>query len=238
MVKEPILPMGTSGLDPTKGLQERNVNNLLKILGNKEATDALTAMAKTEKDMWKDIKESVNGLKEFVSFGGTGAVITSFKTEIESSISFVIEDKLSVFENTLKTIIGDKVDPMLLILNTVANSLATYIADNDTGAFVGAMGGWILGQFIPGGVIWTAIGAIIGAAVQDLIEALPKVFKNLWDWLFGGEGHGDYTQTPLEPDPYNTREEYLAYMEEQQRLLEEYLQQIVEKMREQQHLFD
>jgi len=222
MSKEPILPWGTSGLDPTKGMQERNFGNLLKILEKKEATEALTAMAKVDKDTWGNIQNSVADLKDIAVYGGTGKIITSITTSITDSIKFIIDDKLSPITNTLDTIIADKLDPILNFLTDVSNFLAPYLANNDLGAFIGAMVGSIWGE---GAKI---LGGIAGAAIEDLIKRLPEIFKGIWEWLFGGQGHGDYTHTPLTPEPYHTHEEYLAYMEEQQRLLEEEINRILQ----------
>lgn len=189
MSKEPMLPWGTSGLDPTKGLQERNLENLMKIFEKKEASEALTAMAKTDKETWKDINTSISDLNEFISRGGTGAIIESFKERVEESLKFILEDKLSTMRNTLEEIIATKLRDVLDLLDILSNKLATWFAENDTGAFIGALIGSLWGE---GGEI---IGGIIGAAIEELIQWMI----NKWNEFWAAPEEWDPYMLPLNP---------------------------------------
>lgn len=164
-----IIGTGTgvgAGAGGLKGQQERNLGNLMKIFSKKEATQALTEMAKTKPSMWIDIRDSIIGLNDFVSAGGIDKIIDSFK----ETVDLQIEAALSPLTNEVNQLITDwMTENITPILNQIALDLSQYIADNPTGALVGGVIGQIASIFLPGGPLLIALGAIIGAAIEDLI---------------------------------------------------------------------
>ena len=93
-------------------IQEKNLQHLIKVLGTKQSIDALTALGDVDKDTWKDIKESVVSLKDFVIGGG----ISSIKEEIKDIIYENAQGALTPLYNELQPIINElykAVEPLM-----------------------------------------------------------------------------------------------------------------------------
>ena len=156
--------------------QNRNLGNLLKIFGNKQATDALKEMAKVKASTWTDIKDTVSDLKVLSTGGGTGAIITSFKDTIDLSL----EAAISPLSNEVNQLITDwMIDNITPKLTDIVNDLAAFISENRVGGTAGGIAGQILAFFLPGGRIWEIVGALVGASIQDFFEN-PKEPGDLW----------------------------------------------------------
>lgn len=164
MPREPEIQPGSAFHLPAA--QEKNVTSLIKVLGKKEATDALTEMAKVKPSTWTDIKDTVGDLKALAGVGGVGAILSSF-TE---TIKLQIENLLSPIQNEINQAIADQLAPLMTLLSGVINDLSQFLSDNKTGAGIGGIAGEIAAMFLPGGKLLVAIGALIGAAIQQLIE--------------------------------------------------------------------
>ncbi|KKK62797.1 hypothetical protein LCGC14_3000750, partial [marine sediment metagenome] len=54
------------------------------------------------------------------------------------------------------------------ILNDIFNGLGELVSDNSTGGLIGGIAGAIAGLFLPGGLILTAIGAVVGAWIESI----------------------------------------------------------------------
>ncbi len=164
--------------------QEKNIDNLLKIFGKKEATEALTEMAKTKASTWTDIKDSITGLNDFVAVGGATTIIAGFKETVDLQIA----DALSPLTNTINQLLIDALAPVLEKLTTIINDLAAFILRFPTGAVVGGVVGGIASLFLPGGVIvgslLVAIGAVVGAAIENFFNLegnlLPSWTEEQW----------------------------------------------------------
>ena len=50
------------------------------------------------------------------------------------------------------------------------NDLTAFIGEGAEGALIGGVIGGIASLFLPGGIILTAVGAIVGAAIQQILE--------------------------------------------------------------------
>ena len=175
MPREPEIQPGSAFHLPAA--QEKNVGNLMKIFSKKEATDALTEMAKVKASTWTDIKDTVGDLKALAGVGGVGTIISSF-TE---TIKLQIENLLSPIQNEINQAIADQLAPLMTLLSGVINDLSQFLSDNKTGAGIGGIAGEIAAMFLPGGKLLVALGALIGAAIQQLIEWLIANMINIED---------------------------------------------------------
>ena len=151
--------------------QQKNFNNLLKIFSKKEATEALTALAKTKPSTWVDFNESIGMLNRFIELGGGLA----FGETIGRTIKLQIESVLSPLTNEINQMIITAFIPINELLNTIVNELTTFIASNPAGSTIGGVLGGIASLFLPGGPILVAIGALIGAAIEALFGWLSTL---------------------------------------------------------------
>ena len=83
--------------------QAANIDNLLKIFGKKESTEALEEIAKIEKNTWKDIKETTKSLADFALGGG----ISALKGEITTIVQENVQGALGPLYNELQPIINE-----------------------------------------------------------------------------------------------------------------------------------
>lgn len=177
MSKEPIKPGQTFHLPAA---QQANMDNLLKVLSSKKATDALTELGKTKSSTWDNIKETIVGLNDLVRVGG-----------IQGTIETQVDAILSPFKNEMNQLITEALNPIKDIMTDINNELSTFIADNKTGAAIGGIAGQIASQFLPGGPILIAIGGLFGAAVQAFFSRIGtldtmKLLEEAAD-RFGGD---------------------------------------------------
>ena len=227
MPKEPDIIPGQAFHLPA--VQDVNIDNLLKIFGSKEATAALTELAKTESETWTDIKDSITKLNDFIMEGGAAKIIDDFKETVDLQIA----DALSDFTNEIKQAIADTFSPLKEAISTITNDitqfiseelatalepvltaignmaveLSNYILSNPTGAIIGGTAGAIAGLFLPGGAILVAIGALIGSIIEDIItgELAPPIPPGeTGHWVLDPIGRGwiwvpDPTLPPLDP---------------------------------------
>ena len=164
--------------------QNRNLGNLLKIFGSKQATDALKEMSKVKASTWTDIKDTVSDLNTLSTGGGTGAIISSFRDTVE----LTIEQQLSPLTNEVNQLITDWITANITpILNDIISGLTNLVSDNSTGGLIGSIVGSFVALFVPGGILWTIIGAIIGSAFEaavtnwgDHFAALNGTLKRRW----------------------------------------------------------
>ena len=195
MSKEPIQPGQAFHLPAT---QQANVDSLLKILGNKKATEALKELGKTDASTWGDIKESVSGLNDFVSAGGIGKILESFQETVDLQIA----DALSPFKNEINTLITEALSPLDDLLTDINNELSSFISDNQTGAAIGGIAGQIASMFLPGGPILIAVGALFGAAIQAFINSIgtldPFKILDVAAEKFKGSNLGDRLEAMLD----------------------------------------
>ncbi len=146
-------------------IQNRNLGNLLRIFGSKQATDALKEMAKIKASTWTDIKDTVSDLSTLSTGGGTGAIISSFRDTVELTIL----DAVSPLTNEVNQLITDWMTANITpILNDIFSGLGELVSDNSTGGLIGGIVGQIASLFLPGGVILVAIGAVVGAWIESI----------------------------------------------------------------------
>jgi len=171
MPKEPEIQPGQAFHLPAA--QQKNLTTLLGVLNKKEATEAITAIGKMDRGMWSDARITIEGIKSIVEAGGLGAITESFM----ETIKLQIEDMLSPLTNEINQLIGEVMAPIKVLLNDIINNLSQFIASNSEGGAIGGIAGQILGMFLPGGKLLVIIGALIGAAIQQLIEWLIANIK-------------------------------------------------------------
>ena len=197
MPKEPIVGSGFKGPGfEMKGFQQRNLENLLKTLSNKETQKSIEALSKIKKDEWKFMAEATTQLNSFLALGGIEAFASHFTERINTTIELKIDEFLSPLNNEINQAITDILSPVMEILSPVINDIVTFISVNATGAAVGGIVGAILGMVLPGGPIWIAIGAAIGAAIQDPGFAGDDRFARFDAWL---DAQNTSTQIPFTP---------------------------------------
>ena len=84
-------------------IQDKNMESLIKVLGTKQSIDALTAIGDTDKETWKNIHESVVGIRDFVIAGG----ISQFKAEIKEIVNDQVYGALSPLLNEFQPLITE-----------------------------------------------------------------------------------------------------------------------------------
>ncbi len=166
--------------------QAKNFENLLKIFGKKEATEAITEIAKTKSSTWSDIKDTVVDLRTLSTFGGAGAIIT----RLQDTISLTLEDALSPLSNEVNQLIVDWMTTNITpILNDIIGNLAGFVSDHSTGSLIGGIIGEIATLFLPGGQLLVSLGALLGAGVESIIKGVGGFFKDVadsWEQFLGG----------------------------------------------------
>lgn len=157
-----LLPGQSSESFPS--IQEKNLQHLIKVLGTKQATDALREIGDVDKETWKNIKDSIIGLNEFISLGG----ISSVGSQLKDVIELQFDAFLAPLKNELNQLLIDAFGPILEKLTPLMNDLAQFIADNPTGAIVGG----VVGLFLPGGQVTTLLMAIFGSLLQEFLQSI------------------------------------------------------------------
>ena len=156
-------------------IQNRNLGDLLRIFGSKQATDALKEMAKVKASTWTDIKDTVSDLSTLSTGGGTGAIISSFRDTVELTIA----QQFSPLSNEVNQLITDWITTNITpILNTIISDLTNLVSDNSAGGLIGGIVGSVASIFLPGGPILVAIGSIIGAGIEAGIKEVREDVSN------------------------------------------------------------
>ena len=164
-------------------LREKNVQNLLETLSKKETQKSIEALSKIDKDEWGAMATTTQTLKDFVTLGGTSALVTTLTSSVEKTIKLQIESILSPLTNEINQQITDILTPFISdVLTPIINDLNTFLSENQTGAGIGGIIGGVAGLFLPGSpIIGVIVGALIGAliesgytAISDLIEGAPS----------------------------------------------------------------
>jgi len=153
------------------GWEEHHLENLQKELEIKKAeAELMKEMAKISPEQMNNIKLSVQGLNEFVKAGGTEELLSSFKSSIKTSIEDIVGEAMAPLQNEITQIVADAFAPLLKDLNSITNQIAQFIGGNATGGVIGAIIGGIAGHFLPGGPLWIAVGAMVGAGIEAALE--------------------------------------------------------------------
>jgi hypothetical protein len=151
-----------------KGMQERNLENLLETLSKKETQKSIEALAKIEPKDWSAMATVSNTLKEFLELGGTSVMFETMASSITDTLQLQIESILSPITNEINQAMTDILTPFINdILTPFINDLNSFLSENDTGTGVGGIIGGVIGAFTPLGPI---VGGIVGAIVGALIE--------------------------------------------------------------------
>ena len=162
-------------ISPSKeALSNRNLTLLLETLSKKEVQKSIDALSKIERDEWTAMAATATMLNSFVELGGASTLISS----IENTINLQIESILSPLMNEINQTITDLITPFINdILTPVINDLNDFVSENSAGAALGGIAGTIAALWLPGGVIWVAIGALIGAALESSYGDLDELVR-------------------------------------------------------------
>ena len=111
--------------------QERNLENLLRTFGKKEATEALGALGKIEKDTWKDIGGFFKDIKSIAESGTLLDTlvgdITEFKQDIKSMIiDPILAPILEEFGDEIVWIV-DKISKLATLIATVISTITDFL---------------------------------------------------------------------------------------------------------------
>ena len=154
-----------------KGMEERNLQVLLKSLSNKTTLKSIESLSKIDRDDWTAMAATATMLNSFVALGGTGELLSSIKTTIDLKIA----EFLSPLENNINQAISDIITPFITdILTPLMNDLSAFLSENSFGAGVGGIAGNILASFLPGGNIWVVVFAALGAYLEESIGKLLR----------------------------------------------------------------
>lgn len=152
-----IIPsgVGTHGLDPIKGLQERNLGNLLEIFA--AATPVLEEIAKVKPETWR----SMTGL------------FTALEATFGTTVKKIGEGFLtpqSLLKTRLMNTIEGSLAPIMVEINNIANQAEAWALQNQTGVAIGATIGYIAGFALPGSpFVWQLFGAVYGGIYEQFI---------------------------------------------------------------------
>ena len=162
-------------ISPSKeALSNRNLTLLLETLSKKEVQKSIDALSKIERDEWTAMAATATMLNSFVELGGASTLISS----IENTIKLQIESILSPLMNEINQTITDLITPFINdILTPVINDLNDFVSENSAGAALGGIAGTIASLWLPGGIIWVAIGALIGAALESSYGDLDELVR-------------------------------------------------------------
>ena len=162
-----------------KGMEERNLQTLLKSLSNKETQKSIEALSNIERDEWKAMATTATMLNSFVALGSTSELATILTRSIKETVTLQIESILSPLTNEINQQITDILNPFINdILTPLINELNTFLSENSTGAGAGGIIGGIIGAFTPLGPIVGAIaGAIVGALIESGYVALDEAVQ-------------------------------------------------------------
>lgn len=178
--------------------QQANVDNLLKILNKKEATDALKGLGEIDTESWVNMNSTVSTLKEIIDLGGASVVVGDIKEHIKQVLLDNINEAIAPLKNELSAIITDHLVPIYNILNDVTQDLIPFLNDYKTGAFTGALVGsiWGEGTMILGGIMGAALEAFFRFIFWDLwwdhwprmMTDMVTFFKEWWKEATAGVG--------------------------------------------------
>lgn len=124
MPREPEIQPGSTFHLPAA--QEKNIGNLMKIFSKREATDALTAIGKMDKDTWGSVKDTVIGLGSFVAKGG----ISTFKDEIRQVINNEVTGIMSPILNEFQPLFSlfyKAIEPVLPLIQDVVTWIVSFL---------------------------------------------------------------------------------------------------------------
>jgi len=144
---------------------------------DEHALKVITEMKSIKKEEWSAIHDTLLVLKEFTNTEATQFFVDNLK----ETITLKVEEAMAPLDNTINGIINEAMTPILTQLNIITNQLAGYLSEHAQGALIGGIAGQIAAMFLPGGPIIIAIGAILGAIVQDIFDGQPGPLPGLLD---------------------------------------------------------
>ena len=205
MPRDPIIGSGRKGFGfEQKGFQERNLGLLLETLSKKETQKSIEALSKIDRDEWTAMATTATMLNSFVSLGGASTLISSVKETIKLQIDSI----LSPLTNEINQHITDILTPFISdILTPMINDLNAFLSENNVGAGIGGIAGSILGYFLPGGILWIAIGSIMGAKIEEDLtgERGPLLSQEEFEQFRIDMGWADPPTTPILPGEFVRR---------------------------------
>ena len=155
-----------------KGMEERNLDVLLKSLSNKRTQKAIEELSKIEPESW-DKMSSIT--KDILSFTGmTSGTDIELLSGIKSTIIDTLETELSYalapIKNEITGVINNLLSPVMPLLMNISNGIA------------GAINSWF--DFSSTGM-WATAGRKYFAGVEDR--------KDKWEQFVSMTGGGSYT---------------------------------------------
>ena len=201
-------------ISPSKeALSNRNLTLLLETFSKKETQKSLEALAKIDKDEWKSMAETAFMLNSFVALGGASELANILKGSIQETIKLQIASALSPLKNTINQAITDQIAPFLAdILQPMINDLNTFLSANISGAGIGGIVGSIASIFLPGGLIWVTLGAVVGAAIEEYFKWVETIYP---DESQSGSLIGYFQWVQSRPGQISTQADYKIWLANQ-----------------------
>ena len=199
MPRDPIIGSGRKGFGfEQKGFQERNLGLLLETLSKKETQKSIEALSKIDRDEWTAMATTATMLNSFVSLGGAATLISSVK----ETIKLQIDSLLSPLTNEINQHITNILTPFINeLLTPLINDLNAFLSENNVGAGIGGIAGSIVSLFLPGGVLWIAIGSIMGAKIEEDLTGVrgPLLSQEQFEQFRIDMGWADPQNIPVLP---------------------------------------
>ena len=160
-----IDPIGLKGFGfEEKGYQERNMENLVNILSNKEATETLTQIAKVKKEEWNAMSTTITGMTELVQMGGLEGVFGRF----EENLSLQVENALSPLTNEVNQLVAEALKPILPMISATLNEATDWITIS-----VGSWEAVFTGK-------WDEVFEDISAKMPDWMKDFKNMVNQWW----------------------------------------------------------
>ena len=138
----------------------------------REQQKALEAMAKIKPEQWKGINANLTILKDFMDLDAPG-IFRQMKFSITETVSLKMQELFSPLKNEINAQINDILNPFIAeYLSPIMADLSGFLAANPEAAAAGGIVGMIGGMFLPGGEIWTILGALIAASTLQALNAI------------------------------------------------------------------
>lgn len=142
-----ITPSGERGFAFEKGgYQERNIGNLLEVLGSKEAQKTLQELAETSDKKWSDMRTAASDFRQATEAGGVGQIYEDLKTSFVNSLTEPLEAAVvAPIKNELSAAISEIMNPIIqeLHLDELAGEVGKFTRWFITGEWGKDVSKWI-----------------------------------------------------------------------------------------------
>ena len=207
-----------------KGYQERNLKTLLGTLSKKGTQKAISDLSKIERDEWVSMATVSKDIATVAKAGGLREIVGGSIDRIYDVINDQIDALTSELTNTVTGAINELLAPFIAdYLIPLINDLTAFLSENMTGAGVGGILGGVAAFWLPGGAAWVAVGAILGAALESLVNWSRGLVPQDEQMTGSPAGYITWAEANRDGIRYPTYQEYLDWIaSENQRFIDEH----------------